>query len=142
MYAVFFPPSHFILKLHFHYTSSFQSAVTFVMETFIVLGAPMVVFFDLENKKVLVKESRSRCFFLWLMACWTPALLAVWLCLLFNFFMMIQKRGWTCTFAAAKSLQLYPTLCDPIDCSLPGSTVPGIIQARKLEWVAISFSNA
>lgn len=77
MYAVFFPPSNFILKLHFHYTSSFQSAVTFVMETFIVLGAPMVVFFDLENKKVLVKESRSRCFFLWLMAHWTPALLAV-----------------------------------------------------------------
>ena len=37
------------------------------METFIVLGAPVVVFFDEENKKVLVKESHSRCFFLWLM---------------------------------------------------------------------------
>ena len=43
--------------------------------------------------------------------------------------------------AAAKSLQLCPTLCDPIDGSLPGSTVPGIHQARTLEWVAISFSN-
>ena len=43
--------------------------------------------------------------------------------------------------AAAKSLQLCPTLCDPIDGSLPGSPVPGILQARILEWVAISFSN-
>ena len=43
--------------------------------------------------------------------------------------------------AAAKSLQLCPTLCDPIDGSLPGSAVPGILQARTLEWVAISFSN-
>ena len=44
--------------------------------------------------------------------------------------------------AAAKSLQSCPTLCDPRDSSLPGSAVPGILQARTLEWVAISFSNA
>ena len=44
--------------------------------------------------------------------------------------------------AAAKSLQLCPTLCNPIDHSPPGSTVPEILQARTLEWVAISFSNA
>ena len=44
--------------------------------------------------------------------------------------------------AAAKSLQSCPTLCDPIDGSTPGSTVPGILQARTPEWVAISFSNA
>ena len=44
--------------------------------------------------------------------------------------------------AAAKSLQSYPTLCDPIDGSPLGSSVPGILQARILEWVAISFSNA
>ena len=44
--------------------------------------------------------------------------------------------------AAAKSLQLCPTLCDSIDGSPPGSPVPGILQARTLEWVAISFSNA
>ena len=44
--------------------------------------------------------------------------------------------------AAAKLFQLCPTLCDPIDCSPPGSPVPGILQARTLEWVAISFSNA
>ena len=44
--------------------------------------------------------------------------------------------------AAAKSLQSCPTLCDPTDGSPPGSPVPGILQARVLEWVAISFSNA
>jgi len=43
--------------------------------------------------------------------------------------------------AAAKLLQLCPTLCDPIDSSPSGSTIPGILQARTLEWVAISFSN-
>ena len=43
--------------------------------------------------------------------------------------------------SAAKSLQLCPTLCDPIDSSPPGSAIPGILQARTLEWVAISFSN-
>ena len=46
------------------------------------------------------------------------------------------------TSYAAKLLQLCPTLCDPIDGSPPGSAVPGILQARILEWVAISFSNA
>ena len=44
--------------------------------------------------------------------------------------------------AAAKSLQSCPILCDPIDGSPPGSPIPGILQARTLEWVAISFSNA
>ena len=44
--------------------------------------------------------------------------------------------------AAAKSLQSCPTLCDPRDGSPPGSPVPGILQARTLEWAAISFSNA
>ena len=44
--------------------------------------------------------------------------------------------------AAAKSLQSCSTLCDPIDGSPPGSPVPGILQSRTLEWVAVSFSNA
>ena len=44
--------------------------------------------------------------------------------------------------AAAKSLQSCPTLCDPIDGSIRGSPIPGILQARTLAWVAISFSNA
>ena len=52
----------------------------------------------------------------------------------------IRCRHWAA--AAAKSLQSYLTLCDPIDGSPPGSPVPGILQARTLEWVAISFSNA
>ena len=66
---------------------------------------------------------------------------------------MEEERGqgiytsslWFCSSeaaAAAKSLQLCPTLCDPIDGSPPGSPIPGILQARVLEWVAISFSNA
>ena len=48
----------------------------------------------------------------------------------------------TSAAAAAKSLQSCPILCDPIDGSPPGSPVPGILQARTLEWVAISFSHA
>ena len=48
----------------------------------------------------------------------------------------------TAAAAAAKSLQSCPTLCDPIDSSQPGSPIPGILQARTLEWVVISFSNA
>ena len=55
-------------------------------------------------------------------------------------------KSWRCyqktTAAAAKSLQSCPTLCDPIDGSPPGCPVPGILQARTLEWVAISFSSA
>ena len=47
-----------------------------------------------------------------------------------------------CSFCCCKSRQLCPTLCDPIDGSPPGSPVPGILQARTLEWVVISFSNA
>ena len=57
-----------------------------------------------------------------------------------------KLRSWplvpSATAAAAKSLQSCPTLCDPIDSSPSGSPNPGILQARTLEWVAISFSNA
>ena len=52
-----------------------------------------------------------------------------------------ERLNWTAA-AAAKSLQSCPTLCDPIDSSPPGFPVPGILQARTLEWVSISFSNA
>ena len=52
----------------------------------------------------------------------------------------VQQSSYTA--AAAKSLQSCLTLCDPIDGSPPGSPVPGILQARTLEWVAISFSDA
>ena len=53
-----------------------------------------------------------------------------------------SSRKYGAAAAAAKSLQSCPTLCDPIDGSPTGSLVPGILQARTLEWVAISFSNA
>ena len=53
-----------------------------------------------------------------------------------------EPGGLQSAAAAAKSLQSCLTLCDPMDGSLPGSPVPGILQARTLEWAAISFSNA
>ena len=58
------------------------------------------------------------------------------------FFKCLFYNDYRYTAATAKSLQLCPTLCDSIDGSPPGSTVPGIHQARMLEWVAISSSNA
>ena len=75
------------------------------------------------------------------------------LCLIFSiwwFFIVVYELIWFFLFywilflaaATAKSLQSCPTLCDPIDGSPPGSPVPGILQARTPEWVAISFSNA
>ena len=56
--------------------------------------------------------------------------------------MVVYENVLVLAAAAAKSLQLCLTLCDPIDGSPPGSPIPGIIQARILEWVAFSFSNA
>ena len=66
----------------------------------------------------------------WFMYCWTLA----WR--LLSITLLVCAAA-----AAAKSLQLCPTLCDPIDGSPPGSPVPGIFQAKILEWVAISFSR-
>ena len=60
---------------------------------------------------------------------------------IFNFLEEISAAA-AAAAAAAKSLQLCLTLCNPIDGSPPGSAIPGILQARTLEWVAISFSNA
>ena len=57
-------------------------------------------------------------------------------------FLLGRKVMTNLAAAAAKSIQLCPTLCNPIDGSPPGSPVPGILQERTLEWVAISFSNA
>ena len=60
----------------------------------------------------------------------------------FDFSLFIFVDSCSAAAAAAKLLQSCPTLYDPIDGSPPGSFVPGILQARTLEWVAISFSNA
>ena len=54
----------------------------------------------------------------------------------------IKKRWKEYAESESEVAQSYPTLCHPMDCSLLGSSVPGILQARILEWVAISFSNA
>ena len=64
--------------------------------------------------------------------------------ILFNllYLKLDNKKWYNMVYAAAKSLQLCLTLCDPIDGSPPGSPIPGILQARTLEWLAISFSNA
>ena len=64
------------------------------------------------------------------------------LCVYFFGLQLPQGYDTAAAVAAAKSLQSCPTLCDTIDGSPPGSPVPGILQARTLEWVAISFSNA
>ena len=53
-----------------------------------------------------------------------------------------KKEAHTVAAAAAKSLQSCLTLCNPLDGSPPGTPAPGILQARTLEWVAVSFSNA
>ena len=60
---------------------------------------------------------------------------------MFNYSCLTSTAASAAT-ATAKSLQSCPTLCDPTDSSPPGSPVPGILQARILEWVAISFANA
>ena len=59
-----------------------------------------------------------------------------------NIYDKVQLQIICVAAAAAKSLQSCPTLCNPIDGSPSGSAIPGILQARTLEWVAISFSNA
>ena len=59
-----------------------------------------------------------------------------------NYYVLYQTFIYPSPTAAAKLLRSCPTLCDPVDGSPPGSPVPGIFQARALEWVAISFSNA
>ena len=79
--------------------------------------------------------------------------LLVSLKLLASFLLLLERHLiliWKCDLcyrkmeaaAAAKSLQSYPSLCDPVDNSPPGSPIPGILQAGTLEWVVISFSNA
>ena len=67
----------------------------------------------------------------------SSALWTLYFTMILSFFSFVQ----TAAAAAAKSLQSCPTLCDPRDGSPPGSPVPGFLQARTLEWVAISFSR-
>ena len=80
---------------------------------------------------------------IWLLAAQKPIHRSDWWKGKLALFQVLALRGRVAAAAAAaKLLQSCPTLCDPIDGSPPGSPVPGILQARTLEWVAISFSNA
>ena len=83
----------------------------------------------------LLWHSQTLCFEFFLMANKTHILLYLQ-------GMWIDMVCFISAAAAAKSLQSCPTLCDPVDGSLPGFPFPGILQVRTLEWVAISFSNA
>ena len=110
---------------------------------------------------LILLSDKSKCFCKWIFSfpstiCWIDCLFCIeysWLfcqmlvdCIFMNLFLDSQFfyiSLYACFFtAAAKSLQSCPTLCDPVDSSPPGFPVPGILQARTLEWVAISFSNA
>ena len=84
----------------------------------------MVLKYDFRNRNKLFLVKRGRKFKVHLAA------------------VAVTRRFHYAAAAAAKSLQLCPTLCDPIYGSPLGSPVPGILQARTLEWVALSFSNA
>ena len=83
---------------------------------------------------------------IWLINTWFPLCLKPWgdyQAFSFPGFIVFTAMLYdSAAAAAAKSLQSCPTLCDPIDGSPPGSPLPGILQARTLEWVAMSFSNA
>ena len=72
---------------------------------------------------------------------WHSGILTAFSFLNINLHTDVQQESKAAAAAAAKSLQSCPSLCNPIDGSPPGSPVPGILQARTLEWVAISFSN-
>ena len=78
------------------------------------------------------------------LAMWGSGALSVWLISFVTAacHLTCGSAASSASIAAAKSLQSCLTLCDPIDSSPPGSPIPGILQARTLEWVAISFSNA
>ena len=92
---------------------------------------------------VCCSMSSSNCCFLTCIQISQEAGQVVWYSHLFqNFPQFIVIHAVKGFAAIAKSLQSCPTLCDPIDRSPPGSPVPGILQARTLEWAAISFSNA
>ena len=93
------------------------------------------------------KESTCQCRRLWFgpwvrKIPWRRAWLPMPIFLSGEFHGQRSLLGYSPAAAAAKSLQSCPTLCDPIDGSPPGSAIPGILQARTPEWVAISFSNA
>ena len=129
---------------------------TIALTIWTFVGKVVSLIFNMLSRLVIAFVSRSR----HLLISWLQSPSAVILepkktksvtvlfsrCLLFIYFRGFpggsDGKESTCNAGAAKSLQLCPTLCDPIDGSPPGSPVPGILQERTLEWVAISFFNA
>ena len=97
----------------------------------------------------MVTDNEFQLFFFFKARLWTNTRMgrskSIGLTTWMNYFYLWVCRIWrssTTTTTTPKSLQSCPTLCDPMDCSLPGFSIPGILQARTLEWIVISFSNA
>ena len=92
--------------------------------------------------KSLLQHYSSKASILWHSFIYALIFIISFLLLALGFLISSFSSCFRCATATAKSLKLYPTLCDPIDGSPPGSPIPGILQALTLEWAAISFSNA
>ena len=112
-------PKYWSFSLSISPSNEYSGLISFRMDWFDLLAVQGTV-------KSLLQHHSSKASILWHSA----------------FFIVQLSHPYMTTAATAKSLQSCPTLCDPIDGSPPGSLVSGILQARTLEWVAISFSNA
>ena len=113
-----------------HYTPAING------HTIFCASVPLYVPFCLLRMPYLSTNLSSKISPLWSFTCVAFSCTSIEICICLTLSNSVSAA------AAANSLQLCPTLCDPIDSSPPGSPVPGILQARTLEWVAISFSNA
>ena len=110
----------------------------YIIYSFIILY--FSTFFGFYRKNILTLFKKRKSLVLWSDNFSTDIYIYVCVCVCVCVCVYIKFQH--CTAAtAAKSLQSCVTLCDPIDCSPPDSSVPGILQARTLEWVAISFSE-
>ena len=98
-------------------------------------------FLFLPSEKLTLRLSRVFQFFFHSCRLFLIVVLLFTICVSLGKLLNLSESKWLIC-AAAKSLQSCPILCDPVDGSPPGSPIPGILQARTLEWVAISFSNA
>ena len=139
-----FPKTFFVI-----YFSKYDNSVSFHLLT--QVQRPLFSLFSFSHVDLLKKHSNNLCQKLHFHLHWLRYLQSIaWLiAIILELFLHICFISILCVSvhesrsaaaAAAKSLQSRPTLCDPRNSSLPGSPVPGILQARTLEWVAISFS--
>ena len=135
----------------FHQKRSLRLAPPLQISTVVLIVSPAWGQAHSRYSKIPVESSSSKVTYMAEGPKEKPGLVRKWQDQIFiNCFSLTARHHAKCLYifklsaatAAAKSLQLCPTLCNPIDGSPPGSAVPGILQARTLEWVAISFSNA